>query len=48
MSRSNGPVFPSANALPAGTYTVRARGFRDATTVTVTIPDDVLTVSTSP
>ncbi len=41
-------VFPYANALPAGTYFVCARGFRDATTTTGPISDYVLSVSTSP
>ncbi len=40
-------VFPYAGALPAGTYFVCARGFRDATTTTGTISDYVLSVSTA-
>lgn len=40
-------VFPYANNLPAGTYFVCARGFRDAMTTTGTISDYVLSVSTA-
>lgn len=40
-------VFSYANNLPAGTYYVCARAFRDATTPTVAIGDYVLSVSAS-
>jgi hypothetical protein len=40
-------VFPYANNLPAGVYTVCARAFRDATTPLAAIGSYVLSVSAS-